>query len=150
MEYCASFNIYATLANEVVFPVPLIPTNKIKKGWPCFFFSLIFSKRSYSPASSNNLDIDEIKLSFTNFSISFLSTFEPINFSLRSDFIESITSVATSDSNKEISSSKRISSMSFSLSSFSPRLFAALENALRSLSNIVYPEVRGCCICCII
>ena len=35
--------------------------------------------------------------------------------------------VATSDSKREISSSKRISSISFSLSSFSPRLLAALE-----------------------
>ena len=57
--------------------------------------------------------------------------------------MESITSVATSDSKSAISNSKRISSTSFSLSSFSPRLFAALENALRSLSNIVYPEFGG-------
>ena len=139
-EYFACCNIYAILAKEVVFPVPLIPTNKIKKGCPCFFFSLIFSKRSIFPAVSNSIEILEIKLSLTNFSISFLSTFEPINFDFKSDLIESITSVATSDSKRAISNSKRISSISFSLSSFSPRLFAAFENALRSLSNMGYPD----------
>ncbi len=148
-EYFACCNRCATFAKEVVFPVPLIPTNKIKKGFPCFFFSLIFANKSYVPAVSNNAEMLEIRLSLTNFSISFLSTLEPINFSLRSALIESITSVATSDSKRDISNSKRISSMSFSLSSFSPRLFAALENALRSLSNMFYPDF-GCCIACII
>ena len=68
-EYFACCNIYAILANEVVFPVPLIPTNKIKKGCELFFFSLIFSNRSIFPAASNNAEIFEIKLSLTNFSI---------------------------------------------------------------------------------
>ena len=124
----------------MVFPVPLIPTNKIKNGCPCFFFSSICPNRSIFPTASNIAEILEIKLSLTNFSISFLATLEPINFSFKSDFIESITSVATSDSKRAISKSKRIFSISFSLSSFSPRLFAAFENALRSLSNMIYPD----------
>ena len=145
-EYFACESICATLAKEVVFPVPLIPTNKIKKGWPVFFFSLILSNKSIFPASSNKEEMLEIKLSLTNFSISFFATLEPINRSFKSDLIESITSLATSDSINAISSSNRISSMSFSLSSFSPRLFAALENALRSLSNIVL--TCGLLLCC--
>ena len=96
------------------------------------------------PAPSNSEEIIEIRLSLTNFSISCLSTLEPMSFSLRSSFIASITSVATSDSSNAISNSNKISSMSFSLSSFSPRLFAALENALRSLSNMIYPVFGGC------
>ena len=139
--------MYATLAKDVVFPVPLIPTNKIRKGCPCFFFSFIFSKRSICPTASNIAEIFEIKLSLTNFSTSFRSTFEPINFSCKLDLMESITSVATSDSKSAISNSKRISSISFSLISFSPRLFAAFENALRSLSNMHYHAFGGDAVC---
>ena len=147
-EYFACCNICATLASDVVFPVPLMPRNKIKNGCPCSFFSLIFAKRSISPALSKCVEILEIRLSLTNFSISFLSTLEPISFSFKSFLIESITSVATSDSKRAISNSNKMSSISFSLSSFSPKLFAALENALRSLSNIVYPDCEGCPDCC--
>ena len=130
--------------------MPLIPTKTIKKGWFCLFFSSIFSKISILPALSNKLEILEIKLSLTNFSISFLSILEPINFSFKLELMESITSPATSDSKRETSSSKRILSISFSLSSFSPRLFATLENALRRLSNIIYPKFGCCggCDCC--
>ena len=142
-EYFFSCSNDASFAKEVVFPVPLIPTNTIKNGCSFFFFSSIFSKISISPTLSNRLEIIEIRLSLTNFSISFLSTLEPINFSFKSALIESITSPATSDSSREISSSKRISSISFSFSSFSPKLLAALENALRRLSNIFYPIFGG-------
>ena len=136
-ENFACCKICAIFASDVVFPVPLIPTNKIKKGCPCFFFSFIFSNQINFFAASNKAEILEIKLSLTNFSISCLSTLEPISFSFKSDLISSITSPATSDSKREISNSKRMDSMSFSFSSFSPRLFAASENALRSLSNML-------------
>ena len=126
----------AILASVVVLPVPLIPTNNMRNGLPWIFFALIKLIRSTVPAASNSEDMLEIMLLLTNFSISFLSTLEPISLPFKSDFIESTTSLATSDSNKEISSAKRTSFMSFSFSSFSPRLFAASENALRSLSNI--------------
>ena len=39
------------------------------------------------PAESNNEEIVEIRLSFTNFSISFLFTFVPINLDFKSDLI---------------------------------------------------------------
>ena len=130
--------MYAIFASDVVLPVPFIPTNNIKNGSPIFFFVLINSTRLTLPAVSNSEDILEIKLSLMNFSILFLSTLEPTSLLFKSDFIVSTISLATSDSSREISNSKRTSSISFSLSSFSPRLFAADENALRSLSNIAW------------
>ena len=129
--------MYASFAREVVFPVPLIPTNRIKNGCPLLFFAFINSKRSIFPALSKREEMLAIRLFLTNCSISFLATLEPTNLFFKSVFMESITSLATSDSSKDISKSKRICSMSFSLSSFSPKLLAALENALRSFSNIV-------------
>ena len=56
-----------------------------------------------------------------------------------------MTSVATSDSKREISNSDITSSMSFSLSSFSPKLLATFENALLSLSNIVFSLLLVMC-----
>ena len=78
-----------------------------------------------------------IKLFLIKVSISFLSTLTPMSCFLRSDFIESITSMATSDSINEISNWNKISSMSFSFNSFSLKLLAALENAVRKFSNIL-------------
>ena len=86
------------------------------------------------------------KLSFTNFSISFLSTLVPISLFFKSDFISSITSLATSDSSNDISSSNKISSMSFSFSSFSLRLFAALENALEVYQTFFAPGFELYCL----
>ena len=128
----------ATFARDVVFPTPLIPTNRIRNGCCTFFFSFIRSKRSIFSVPSNSAETIDIKESRTNFSISFLSIFRPINFSFRSDFTESMTSIATSDSRRAISRSDKAPSTSFSFSSFSPRLFTVLENAPRSLSNISY------------
>ena len=51
--------------------------------------------------------------------------------------MESITSVATSDSSRLISNSNKTSSMSFSLRSFSLNPVDALENAFFRLSNIL-------------
>jgi len=93
---------------------------------------------SIFPAASNRFEMFSRKLCFTIFSIFSFSTVAPISFFLRSDFIESITSVATSDSINAISSSKRTSSISFSFSSFCPKLFVAEENAFLSFSNIMY------------
>ena len=50
------------------------------------------------PAESNSDEIVEIRLSLTNFSISFLITLVPISLDFKSDLISSITSLATSDS----------------------------------------------------
>ncbi len=97
----------------------------------------MFEKRSTLPASSNSPDMVRMRLSRTNASIEFLSAFAPISLDFRSPFIESITSVATSDSRSAISSSNKTSSMSFSFSSFSPKLFETFENAPVSFSNIL-------------
>ncbi len=73
-------------------------------GEPEFFFALMLDNKSMVPAASKRFEIFSIKLSRTKFSISCLSTLVPISFSLRFDFIESITDVATSDSINAISS----------------------------------------------
>ena len=78
-----------------------------------------------------------IKLCLTKFCMFFFSTREPIIFSFRLSLIESITSVATSDSSKLISNSNNTSSMSFSLRSFSLNPVDTLENAFFRLSNIL-------------
>ena len=127
----------ANFASVVVFPVPFIPTNKITYGSCNFFFALIFSKISILPVASNKTEILSIRLFFTNDSISCLSTLVPIRLFLRSDLRESMTSVATSDSSNEISSCWSILFMSFSDSSFSLKLFATFEKALRKFSNMV-------------
>ena len=108
-------------------------------GSPVSFFFEIFSKRSIVPAPSKRPDIISMRLVLTKFSISCLSTLVPMSFSFNSDLIESITSVATSDSKRDISSSNKISSMSFSFSSFSPKLLATFEKADFRLSNIMIP-----------
>ena len=62
--------------------------------------------------------------------------------------MESITSIATSDSKRLISSSNKTDSISFSFSSFSLNPFETSENAFFRLSNIVY--FLGICDFCII
>ena len=128
----------AILAIVVVFPVPFIPTNKIMHGSCKSVFDFMFDNMSTIPASSNIPEILSIRLFLTKSSISFLFTVLPTNFVFRSDFISSITSIATSDSKREISSSCNTSSISFSFSSFSLKLLAAFENALPNFSNIVF------------
>ena len=128
----------AILATVVVFPVPLIPTNRIRYGSCGSVFDFMFDSMSTDPASSNMLEIFSVRLFLTKSSISFLLTLLPTSFVLRSDFILSITSVATSDSKREISSSDNTSSISFSFRSFSLKLLAAFENALPSFSNIIF------------
>ena len=98
----------------------------------------MFDNISTDPASSNIPEIFSIRLFLTKSAISFLFTALPIRFAFRSDFILSITSVATSDSKREISSSYNTSSISFSFSSFSLKLLAAFENALPNFSNIFF------------
>ena len=141
-EYFDCCSMCATFASVVVFPVPLIPTNRIRNGSPDAFFLLIISKRSTRPAESKSDDMLEIRLDFMASVILDFSTLEPIRSFFRSAFIESITSLATSDSRRAISSSNSTSSMSFSFSSFSPRLFATPANAPRSLSNM--PSLAVC------
>ena len=126
----------ATLAKDVVFPVPLIQGIKLEMVVLVPFF-INFSKRSISPAHQN-VQICKIKLSFTNFSISFYNFRANQFFKIIFDGI--ITLIATSDSKSEISNSKRISSMSFSLSSFSPKLFA--KNALKVYQTSFIPIWR--------
>ena len=64
----------------------------------------MFNNKSHEGASSNILEIFWIKLFSTKSLISFLLTLVPISFSLRSDLMPSITSIATSDSKRDISS----------------------------------------------
>ena len=129
---------FAILAIVVVFPVPFIPTNKIMHGSCGSVFDFMFDNISTDPASSNIPEIISIKLFLTKSAISFLFTVLPTRFAFRSDFILSITSIATSDSKREISSSYNTSSISFSFSSFSLKLLATFENALPNFSNIFF------------
>ena len=122
----------------VVFPVPLIPTNRIRYGSCGSVFDFMPDNISTEPASSNMLEILSIRLFCIKPSISFLLTLLPTSFAPRSDFISSITSVATSDSKREISSSDSTSSISFSFRSFSLKPLAAFENASPSFSNIIF------------
>ena len=145
-EYFDFCSMCATFASDVVLPVPLMPTNNMRNGSPFSFFSLILPKRSTRPAESNSDDMLDIRLDLMVSCMADFSTFVPMRSLFRSAFIESMTSLATSDSKSDISSSNRTSSMSFSLSSFSPRLFATPANALCSLSNmpgLVLASVRG-------
>ncbi len=125
------------MARVVVLPVPLIPTNKIMHGSFVAFLELILVKRSTVPASSKSADMLPIRLSLMNFSIWLLSTDVPVSVFFRSDLMESITSVATSDSISASSSWNKTSSISLPFSSFSLNDLATDENAFRNLSNII-------------
>ena len=104
IENLEFFSKFATLARVVVLPVPLIPTNTRINGSPVSFLAFIRETRSIVPAASKDSLMNCIRLCLTKFSMLFLSTFVPINFSFRLSLMESITSVATSDSSKLISS----------------------------------------------
>ena len=129
--------MWATFARLVVLPVPLIPTKTTTYGpAPDSFLEAIRPGRSTVPASSNIDDISPDRLAETNSETCLRAMVAPTSLPFRSALTASMTSTATSDSSRDISSSTSAPSTSFSASSFSPRLLATFENAERRLSNM--------------